>query len=105
MKNLTFPAKSVGEAYPITVSFVDVLQGAETINGASCSVLVSSGTDASPSSMLSGAITFTTTTVTQVIQGGIAGVIYILVFTVTATGSHNYVKIGRQAVLVDGNNF
>lgn len=71
----------------------------EVINGASCTPTVFAGTDPSPTGILKGNATFTSSTVTQTVQAGVTGVIYMLAFTVTTTGSHNYVKVGNLAVV------
>ena len=106
MNSIIFDSKSVSETLPYVVNFSDKLQFGETINGAAVSVSVFSGTDPSPSSMLSGVATYDALgNVTQVLTGGLAGVVYNIVYIVTGTGSHNYVKIGQLAVLSDGNLF
>jgi len=69
-------------------------------------VSVFSGTDASPSSMLSGAASFDAAgNVTQNLTAGTAGVIYNVVFIVTGTNSHNYVKVGQLAVVSNSDPF
>ncbi len=106
MNQLTFSAKAVGDTQPYVVNFSDRLQFGETINGAAVSISVFSGTDPSPSSLLSGIATYDTSgNVTQVLTGGIAGVIYNVVYIVTGTGSHNYVKVGQLAVLSNSDSF
>jgi hypothetical protein len=102
MDTVIFAEKATTEIIPLTVTFADRLQYGETINGASVSVIVISGTDANPSAMLSGAVVTAPTSVTQNITGGIAGVVYMVVFLVTATGSHNYAKEGRLVVTAPG---
>lgn len=106
MNQLIFDAKGVGETQPYTVNFSDRLQFGETINGAAVSVTVFSGTDASPNSMLSGTATYDAYgNVTQVLTAGTVGVIYNITYTVTGTGSHNYVKVGQLAVISDSDAF
>jgi hypothetical protein len=106
VNQLIFDAKAVGETNPYVVNFSDRLTGGESLNGASVTVTVFSGTDASPSSMLSGSATYDAYgNVTQNLTGGVAGVVYNIAFTVTATGSHNYVKVGQLAVISDSNPF
>lgn len=99
MNYVILPAKAVGEVQSYTINFSDRLQYGESINGAATTASVFTGTDPSPASILSGAPTFTATTLTQVISGGVAGVIYTVVFTVTGTNSHNYTKISNLSVL------
>ena len=104
MNQLIFTAKSVGETQPYVVNFSDRLQFGETINGAAVSVSVFSGTDPSPSSMLSGTASYDASgNVTQVLTGGVVGVIYNVAYIVTGTASHNYVKVGQLAVISDSN--
>lgn len=98
MNRITFPLKAVGETQPYVVDFSDLLQFGESISGASVSVTVLSGTDSNPSAILSGAATYTSSTVTQVITAGVAGVTYLLAFLVTGTSSHNYIKTADLAV-------
>ena len=105
MNQIIFPEKAVSELMPITVNFSDRLQFGEVLNGASVAVTVFSGTDPSPISLLSGAATHTDTDVTQNFTGGVAGVVYNVVYLVTGTNSHNYVKVGQFAVVSDSNPF
>lgn len=106
MNQLIFPAKAIGETQPYVVNFSDRLQFGESINGAAVAVSVFSGTDPSPSSMISGTASYDANgNVTQVLTGGLVGVIYNIVFIVTGTGSHNYVKVGQLAVVSDSNTF
>lgn len=99
MNQLIFPAKGIGETQPYVVNFSDRLQFGEAINGAATTASVFAGTDPTPVNILSGSPTYTSTTVTQLITGGVAGVIYTVVFTVTGTGSHNYTKVAQLAVI------
>lgn len=106
MNQLIFTSKSVGETQPYVVNFSDRLQFGETINGAAVSISVFSGTDPSPSSMLSGTTSYDASgNVTQVLTGGVVGVIYNIVYVVTGTASHNYVKVGQLAVISDSDPF
>lgn len=101
MQTVTFSEKSVSEVLPYVVTFSDLLQTGETINGASCTATVYSGTDSSPQNIVNGPATYTATTVTQNITGGVAGVIYIVSMLVTASASHNYLKIFYISVVSD----
>jgi hypothetical protein len=102
MNTIILPEKGITETLPFTIPFSDVLQYGEAINGASVSVVVLSGVDANPSAMLASAVTYTSNTVTQVITGGVAGVTYMVIFLVTGTNSHNYVKEGKLVVTTPG---
>lgn len=99
MDNVIFSDKATTELVPLTVSFGDRLQYGETLNGATVTCVAISGTDPAPSNLLSGIATYTATTVTQNVMGGVAGVTYMLIFLVTASNGHNYVKQGRLVVM------
>ncbi len=100
MNQIIFPPKNSAETVPLTVSFSDRLQAGETINGASVTASVYSGTDNNPSALISGAATYDAYgNVTQNVTAGVAGVIYTLVYVITGTNSHNYIKVGQLAVL------
>lgn len=105
MTLVVFPSKPVGETTPYVFNFSDKLQFGEAITGASVAVVVSSGVDTDPSAMVSGTPILTASDVTQNLTGGVAGVIYYIVCTVTATASHNYVKQGSLAVINDAGNY
>lgn len=106
MNQIIFDAKAIGETQPYVVNFSDRLQFGETINGASVSISVFSGTDPSPSSMLSGTASYDANgNVTQVLTGGVAGVIYSVVYIITGTGSHNYIKVGQLSVISNSDPF
>jgi hypothetical protein len=102
MDTITLPEKAVGETIPLVVNFGDRLQYGESINGCTVAITVLSGTDANPSAMLSGSPSFTSNTVTQAVTAGVVGVTYMVVFVVTASGSHNYIKEGRLVVTQQG---
>lgn len=102
MNQIIFPEKVAGEKESYTVNFSDRLQFGEGINGASVTVSVYSGTDPNPGAMVSGSATFDANgNVTQVLLGGLPGVIYNIVYLVTGTNAHNYIKVGQLAVSSD----
>lgn len=105
MLTIILPIKDINETIPITVNFSDMLQFGESLTGASCAASLFSGTDPNPQNILDGAATFTATTVTQNITGGVAGNIYTLAFLTTATNSHNYVKVGQLSVIDSGSAY
>ena len=105
MTLLVFPSKDTGETIPLVFNFSDKLQFGESITGSSVAVSVFSGTDNNPSALLSGTPINTSTQVTQNITGGVAGVIYTIVCIVTGSGSHNYAKEGRLAVITAGGRY
>ena len=105
MNIVTFDEKSLSEVIPLTVNFQDRLQFSESITGATVTASVFSGTDPTPAAILSGAPTFASGAVTQVITGGVVGVIYSIVFIAAGSATHTYVKVGRLAVTADANSF
>ena len=105
MNVIIFPDKAISEVLPYTVNFADVLAFGEAISGASVTVTVFSGTDAAPAALLASATTSTATTVSQVITGGLVGVIYILAFVATGASGHVYVKTAMLACVSNSNTF
>lgn len=101
VQTLTFAEKSVSEVLPYSMTFSDLLQPGEAINGVSTTASVYSGTDATPQNIVDGAPTYTGTNVTQNITGGVSGVIYVVMVLVTATNAHNYAKIFYVSVVPD----
>lgn len=90
-------SKLVDETKPYTFYFS--LPVGVTISSASLSVTVYSGTDAAPSSLLSGADSTSGATVTQNITGGTAGVIYLLQCTATLSDASVISQAGYLAVV------
>ncbi len=106
MNQIILQEKAIGETQPYVVNFSDRLQFGESINGAAVTISVFSGTDPSPASMLLGTASYDAYgNVTQVLTGGLVGVIYNVVFTVTGTSSHNYIKRGTLAVVANYDPF
>ncbi len=82
----TFDSKESGESIAFSFDIVNELAlPLELINSVTAAVTVKSGTDPSPSSMLSGVATFDGTRVTQVLNGGVNGNYYYLTFTIVTT--------------------
>lgn len=80
-----FPAKLLGETVTLTFDFTSRMGAAETISTQSVAASVFSGTDASPSSMVSGAASVSGKVVSQNITGGTLGVVYELLCTITTS--------------------
>lgn len=80
------PPKSPDEIISVTFPFLSQVPAGETISSATVTCAVYSGTDASPSSMISGSDTITGTNVIQKITGGVEGVIYYLVCEANTSG-------------------
>jgi bifunctional N-acetylglucosamine-1-phosphate-uridyltransferase/glucosamine-1-phosphate-acetyltransferase GlmU-like protein len=89
-----FSYKFVAENKPLSFEFSEVLASGESLSTASCSVIVLDGTDASPSSLLSGSATITGTKVYQRVHNGTAGVTYRIIVTVTTSAGSTLVAVG-----------
>lgn len=79
--------------------FISDLSVGETISGATVTATVWSGTDPSPSSIISGAASISGTQVSQKLTAGVAGNIYAVTCTATTSLSQTLV---RSAYLVVG---
>ena len=82
---VTFNAKQASETVIFTFDFTSRLTLAETISTASTTATVYSGTDASPSAIISGSATISGKTVTQAITAGTLGVTYLLKCQITTS--------------------
>ena len=87
MSRVVFQSKLLTEVVTETFDFTSRLAAAETISTATVTAAVYSGTDASPSSIISGAAAISGQKVTQVITAGTLGVIYLLTCTITTSTS------------------
>ncbi len=85
MSRVTFEGKLVSETVIETFEFASRLAASETISTAAVTATVYSGTDASPSAIVSGSATIAGTKVTQTITAGTLGVVYELVCTITTS--------------------
>lgn len=96
-----FPAKLLGESRILPFDFISDLGPTETISTQSVTATVWSGTDASPSSMISGAATASGTIVSQKIIGGVVGVVYYLLCTITTSLGQTLQSAGFLAVITN----
>lgn len=87
------------EHLPIVASFADELDIGETITGATISVEVESGVDATPSAGLDGAMLVTNDAVTQRFHGRIPGNVYAVRFRATTSTGNVRVRIAVQRVV------
>lgn len=94
----TFSYKLTPENELFYFDFSQVLADGETISTATCTVEVVSGTDSSPSSIKSGSMSISGTTVSQRILGGVSGVTYRLIVTITTSASNTYTTVGYLPV-------
>lgn len=93
------PNKLAGETKPVTFDFSDVLASGETISTQVVAATVYSGTDAAPSSLISGSATASGAVVTQKVTAGTLGVIYELLCTITTSLSNTFQKVGLLGVI------
>lgn len=78
-----------------------MLGAGETISTQSVAASVYSGTDASPSSIISGSASASGAVVSQKITAGVVGVLYELACTITTSAGQTLVLTGYLAVLPD----
>ena len=83
----SFSRKRIDEDLKLSFSFENDLASAETISTAVVTATVYSGTDASPSAIVSGSAAISGQTVTQLIINGLEGVTYLLECEITTDQS------------------
>lgn len=93
--------KLVGATQTYQFDFASLLAQGETISTQTVAATVYSGTDASPSSIISGSATASGTIVSQKITAGTLGVIYQLKCTITTSASQTLVLTGYLAIIPD----
>lgn len=101
MSRVVLEAKRVGETRSYSFDFTSALTTTETISTKSVAATVYSGTDASPSSIISGSASSTGAAVTQKVTGGTSGVIYQLVCTITTSAGQTLQLVAFLAVIPD----
>lgn len=93
------PPKLVSSTETYTVDFVDAIPAGDSISTQSVSASTYSGTDASPSAIISGSASTSGTKVSQKLTGGTEGVIYQLTWTAGTVGGLTLKKTGFLAVV------
>ena len=93
-----FPLKQADATVPLTFDFTSELPSGVTVSAATTTCTVWSGTDASPQSVVDGAASISGTVVTQVVTGGVNGVIYLLECKATGSDGNIYPLQGYLAV-------
>ena len=99
MNRVELPNKTSTEVKNLTFDFSSLLASGETISTKTVTAAVYSGTDATPSGIISGSASNSGAVVTQAITGGTVGVIYELTCTVTTSASQTLVLVGYMAVI------
>jgi len=101
MSRVTFEGKLLGETQILTFDFTSRLTSAETISTATVAATVYSGTDASPSAIVSGTATISGKTATQAITAGVLGVTYKLLCTITTSLGQTLLLGGFLVIVPD----
>ena len=99
MSRVVFGGKLLGETKSLVFDFLSSLALGETLSTASVAAIVYSGTDASPSSLISGSATISGSQVTQKITGGVLGVTYLLTCTVTTSAGQTLLLSGFTTIV------
>jgi hypothetical protein len=98
MNQVQIPPKSAGETRSIAFDFISKLALGETISTKAVTASVYSGVDATPSAIISGVATSSGTKVYQIVTGGVTGVIYELVATITTSTGQTLTLNGLLAI-------
>jgi hypothetical protein len=93
--------KRIGETKTYVFDFSSDLAVGETISSATVTATVYSGTDASPSSILSGSDSTSGAVVSQNITAGTLGVIYELICAATTSLNQVLQQVGLLAIIPD----
>lgn len=99
MSRIILEGKILGETANITFNFLSRLGASETISTAVVTASVYSGTDASPSAIVSGSASISGAVVTQKITAGVEGTIYKLTCTITTSLSQTLVLPAYLAIV------
>lgn len=94
-----FQPKKPAEVFFAQFDFISKLTFGETILTKVVTCTVWSGVDPSPSSMISGAAFHSGSVVQQLIQGGVPGVTYYLLCTITTSSTQTLQLAGFLVVL------
>lgn len=95
------PPKLAGEIVNVTFDFSSRLGIGETISTQTVTATVYSGTDASPSAIISGSASVSGAVVTQKLTGGVLGVLYKLLCAVTTSAGQTLQVAAFLAIAPD----
>jgi hypothetical protein len=104
MNRVAIPTKRQGETVfcpPTGFNFISNLAAGETIATQVVTASVYTGVDANPANIISGAASVSGTSVMQLITGGVLGVIYELLCTITTSAGQTLEMAGYLAVIPD----
>ncbi len=101
MSQQVLVSKLASEVKLITADFTSQLPIGVTISSKVATATVYSGVDASPSSLISGSATSSGAIVSQKVTGGVLGVLYELLFTITTSDAQTLLMTAFLAVVPD----
>lgn len=101
MSRVLIPPKPVGSTYNQSFDYTSQLAVGETISTQVVTATVWQGTDATPSTIISGLASTSGAIVTQSITGGTLGVIYKLLCTITTSTGQTLLLVGYLAIVPD----
>jgi hypothetical protein len=93
MTQQIFPPKLSSAAIGLVFDLKSLILPGDSITAADVTATVYSGVDPTPSAIISGAASFTSTTVTQSVVDGVAGCTYLLTCSVGLTPSSRSPKL------------
>lgn len=96
-----FDQKSPSATLRVVFDFTSALGAGVTLSSPTVSAVVWTGVDPSPGGLISGSAAVSGATVTQLLVGGVAGVIYKLTCTVGTSDGQSLVMYGYVAVIGD----
>ena len=102
LTRVDFPPKPSASTESYSVDFTDAIPAGDSISTKSVSASTYSGTDASPSAIISGSASSSGTIVTQKVTAGTEGVMYKLTWTVVTANALTLVKTGFLAIVPGG---
>ena len=100
---IIFGSKHSGETVSEVFDFTSRLALGETISSATVTAAVYSGSDSSPSALISGSASISAGKVTQKVTGGTLGVTYTLTCTAITSASQTLQLVGFLAIVPAAN--
>ena len=91
--------KNAAETVSLVFDFASQLTGSETLSSATVTAVVYSGSDSSPSSVISGGASASGTKVTQKVTAGTVGVVYELTCAAVTSTSQTLEMVGYLVVI------
>lgn len=95
---LSFPSKLTDEDIDLVVDFSNAVPAGVTISSASVTATVYSGVDGTPSAIVNGSATISNSLITQTIDDGTEGCVYLLTFSATLSDGQIVRKQGYMAI-------